>query len=348
MTSAISPARASVERRIVRSLRLVERCQRPDGEILAYRRDGQGNHIYCRTPLPSTLVHDALRCFDPTSAGWSEDSLEIVPTRARAPFLRTVVRVRRKIRAYLIWQQEPAGWWRFFGRGSGVDPDANTTACASLALLEGYGARSVSRWERQVAVLLSFRSTDGPFHTFRGPGSEGYGWLAADGRPVAGFDPVVNTAVLDCLCAMCGRGDPAVRWLVDDLLARGLPAATPLYPNPLVSAYAATRAWARHDLPGRERLAETVLPSLARAQTEAGDFGGPLRTALAATALLDLGYTGAHLDLARRAVLRGLHPDGGWPYEDLLVQGFGSPALTTAVSMACLARDAGLTRELDG
>jgi hypothetical protein len=348
MTATTSPARASVERRIVGSLRLVERFQRPDGEILAYRRDGQGNHVYCRTPLPSAFVHDALACFDPTSAGWSQDTLEIVPTRARAGFLRTVVRVRRRIRAYLIWQQEPAGWWRFFGRGSGVDPDANTTACASLALLESYGARSVSRWERQAAVLLSFRSGDGPFHTFRGRGREGYGWLADDGRPVAGFDPVVNTAVLDCLCAIAGRGDPAVRWLVDDLLAVGLPAATPLYPNPLVSAYAATRAWARHDLPGRDRLAGTVLPALARTRTGAGDFGGPLSTALAATVLLDLGHTGAHLDLARRAVLRGLHPGGGWSYEDLLVQGFGSPAVTTAVSMAYLARDAGLTRELDG
>jgi hypothetical protein len=348
MTATISPARASVERRIVGSLRLVERFQRPDGEILAYQRDGQGNHVYCRTPLPSALVHDALGCFDPTSAGWSEDTLEIVPTRARAAFLRTVVRVRRQIRAYLIWQQEPAGWWRFFGRGSGVDPDANTTAYASLALLESYGARSMSRWERQAAVLLSFRSAEGPFHTFRGPGSEGYGWLADDGGPVAGFDPVVNTAVLDCLCAMCGRGDPAVRWLVDDLLAQRLPAATPLYPNPLVSAYAITRAWQRHDLPDRDRLAATVLPSLAGIQTEAGDFGGPLSTALAATTLLDLGYRGERLDRARRAVLRGLHPAGGYPYEDLLVQGFGSPALTTAVSMAYLARDTGLARELDG
>jgi hypothetical protein len=343
-------ARESVGRRIVLSLRLVQRFQRPDGEILSYRQDARGNHVYCRTPLPSTFVHDALGCFDPTSAGWSQEFLGIIPARARAGFVRTIVNVRRQIRAFLIWQQEPAGWWRFFGRGSGIDPDVNTTACASFALLESYGARSVARWERQAAVVSSFRSPTGPFHTFQRPSDDGYGWLDDAGRPVAGFDPVVNTAVLDCLCAMNGPQDPAVRWLIDHLMGEvlaGDPRGTPLYPNPLVFLYAVSRAWARHGLPGRESLAEAVLPALLRTQAEAGDFGGPLSTALGASALLDLRYTGERRTLARRAVLRGLHPNGGWPHEDFIVQGFGSRALTTAVSMAFLARDFGLTGDLD-
>jgi hypothetical protein len=35
-----------------------------------------------------------------------------------------------------------------------------------------------------------------------------------------------------------------------------------------------------------------------------------------------------------------VRPDGGWGYEDFLVHGFGSPALTSALSIAFLARHA--------
>ena len=91
-----------------------------------------------------------------------------------------------------------------------------------------------------------------------------------------------------------------------------------------------------------------VLPALLRAQSESGDFGGPLSTALGSTALLDLGDTGPHRRGARLAVLRSLHPRAGRPAADLLVRGIESPAVTTALSMAWLARDAHLTGGRDG
>jgi len=338
----VTPA-LSLGERLCRSLSLVGRLQHPSGEILSYRRDDHGNYVYCRSPLLSTFVHDALDCFDPTSGGWSDGAVEIVPADARLWFVPTVTAVRRRVRAFLLWQQEPAGWWRLFGRGSGMDPDVNTTACAALALAESYGARGVARWQRQVDAVLSFRSGDGRFYTFQKPGRGGYGWVDDAGRAVVGFDRVVNVAVLGCLATLDGRDSPAARGLrrrlLDEAAGTDLGTGTVLYPNPLAFLHGLCRVWARCELADRAALADAVLPALLRAQGPDGDFGGPLSTAMGASALLELDHRGPERDLARQAVLRGLHPRGGWPYEDVAVRGFGSPAWTTALSMAFLARD---------
>jgi hypothetical protein len=343
----VTAAGRSLGSRLARALALVERLQHPSGEILSYRRDPHGNYVYCRSPLLSTFVHDALDCFDPTSPHWSAGSLEVLPPDARAGFVRTTVGVRSRIRAFLLWQQEPAGWWRLFGRGSGMDPDVNTTSCAALALAEGYGARSLPRWRRQLDAVLSFRSGTDLFYTFQKPGRGGYGWLDDAGRAVVGFDRVANVTVLGCLAGLGeGGSEPARRLaarLLDEAAAADLRAGTVLYPNPLAFLYGLARVWVRWDLPDRARVADAVLPALLRAQQPAGDFGGPLSTAMGATALHELDHRGPARDLARQAVLRGLHPRGGWPYEDVAVGGFGSPAWTTALSLAFLARDADVT-----
>jgi hypothetical protein len=337
--------------RLLRSLELVRHLQHPSGEILSFRRDALGNRVYCRSPLLSALVHDALGCFDPTSAGWLDGALELVPPRARTRFAQSVVAVRRNIRGFLIWQQEAAGWWRFFGRGSGIDPDVNTTVCAATALLESYGSRSLPRWERQLAVVQSFRAPSGRFFTFQRRAAGGYGWMDDAGRPVVGFDRVVNTAVLGWLTATGQADRPHARQLADQLLEEAasgdLRDGTVLYPNPLSFLYGLSRVWAQGNLPGRARLADVVVPALLRHQGKAGDFGGPLSTAMAATALLELGYSGPERQRARLAVLRALRPHGDSLYEDHIADSFGSPAWTTALAMAFLARDAHLAGRLE-
>jgi hypothetical protein len=342
-TGAAPPGRPEFDTRMLHSLQAVRRLQHPSGEILSYRRDAAGNYVYYRSPMLSALVHDALGCFDPTSPWWFDGALELVPAQARRRFARSVMAVRRRIRGFLIWQQEAAGWWRFFGRGSGIDPDVTTTALAATALLESYGSQSLSRWEHQLAVVQSFRAPSGRYHTFQRPGHGGYGWMDDAGRPVVGFDRVVNAAVLGWLAATGEANRPHARQLAGQLLdeAAGgdLQNGTALYPNPLSFTYHLSRAWAQGDLPERRRLADALVPALLRRQEKAGDFGGPLSTAMAATALLELGYGGPERQRARQAVLRGMRPRGGWPYEDVVIHGFGSPAWTTALSMAFLARD---------
>lgn len=337
-----SPAALALGRRLAASLEVISHGQHPNGEIVSYRRDADGNYMYCRSPFTSAFVHEALSCFDPGSPGWLEGGLRLVPNQAAAWFEKTVQALRRRTRGFLIWQQEPSAVWRFFGRGSAIDPDVSTTVGAAMALQEGYGCRSINRWDRQQKAVWSFQSPEGPFHTFIRPARGGYGWLDEDGRPVAGFDRVVNAEVLRYLCRLSLQATPRagalIDWLTVEAEGGDLSVGTPLYPNPLSFIYILGRAHAESGLPAAARFTERLLPALLALQRSKGDFGGPLSTAMGATALLDLGHKGGELELARLAVLRYMSPRAGWPYEDLVVQGFGAPASTTAASLQFLAR----------
>jgi len=338
-----SPARRVLGERVLRTLRMILWSQHPSGEILSYRRDPDGRYVQCRSPFVSAFVHDALSPFDPWSPGWVDGSLDVFPPRAREGAMRAVVDARRRIRQFLAWQQEAAGDWRFFGRGAGIDPDVATTASAAAALLESYGAQQLERWERQLAVVQSFRSASGAYYTFVRRGRGLYGWTDDVGRPIVGFDRVVNVEVLRYLCRAGQRDQPETAWLAawlwehtaDGTLQHG----TSLFPDPLYFFYAVGRTWIQGHLPRRREVAERLLPLLGGLQRPTGEFGGPLSTALGATALQYLGETGPALRQARLAVLRGLEPGAERPYEDFAVKGVGSPAWAAALSVAFLALD---------
>jgi hypothetical protein len=340
MTAAVQLARPSAfARRYAAALDAIEHGQHPNGEILSFRGDEHGDYTYVRSPFVSTFLHDALGCFDPESPRWLDGSVELFPSALQVRVVRTATELRRRIRAFLIWQQEPAGTWRFFGRGSGIDPDVNSTACALVCLREGHGIRNVSRWELGRSAVLSFRSAEGPFFTFRKARQGGYGWLSETGVPVVGFDPVVNADVLRYLC---GIGSPETAalsaWVLARLRSEEAALGSPLYPSPVCLAFVVARALEEDDVPRRGELEDAALALTRSLQRSDGGFGGPLATAMGATALLTLGARGEDLDAARRAVVRAGDPGGGWPYEDFVVHGFGAPAWTTALSLAFLAR----------
>jgi hypothetical protein len=347
MTAAVQLARPSAfARRFAGALDAIEHGQHPNGEMLSFRSDEHGNYTYVRSPFVSTFVHDALGCFDPESARWLDGSVELFPVALQGRVVRMATELRRRIRGFLIWQQEPAGTWRFFGRGSGIDPDVNSTACALVSLREGHGSQNLARWELGRSAVLGFRSVEGPFFTFRKPRQGGYGWLSEKGVPVVGFDPVVNAEVLRYLS---GIGSPAAESLADWVLARlgSAEAAlgSPLYPSPVCLAFVVARALEEDGVPRRDELTRAALALTRSLQQGDGAFGGPLATAMGAHALLTLGARGDELDAARRAVVRAWDAGGGWPYEDFVVHGFGAPAWTTALSLAFLAR---LQRETGG
>ena len=348
MNAVASPPRAGVSstdafaRRMVGGLEAIIHGQHPSGEMLSFRRDRHGNYTYVRSPFVSTFVHDALACLDPTSPGWLDGGPDLFPARLRDEVLRAITQLRRRIRGFLIWQQEAGGYWRFFGRGSGIDPDVNSTACASIALLEGHGVRSVRRWERQQSLVGSFRSEDGPFFTFLKPRHGGYGWLSDEGLPVVGFDPVVNAEVLRFL-ARFGAGDGSaarflVAWLLERVSEPAAEAGSPLYPNPLCFDFALGRSLGEPDVPECGALRAAVLARTLRQQRPDGGFGGPLSTAMGASTLLALGHRGEELAAARLAVLRGRGANDVWAYEDFVVHGFGSPAWSATLSTAFLVR----------
>lgn len=326
-------------RRLEGGFEAVRRGQHPSGEVLSFRRDADGTAVYIRSPFVSTFVHDELACFDPSSPGWVDGSLALLPERSQAPVARTVAELRRRIRSFLIWQQDASGHWRFFGRGSGIDPDVNSTACASLALLEGHGRRSQLRWEHQQQAVLALRSADGPFFTFLKPRRGGYGWLSDEGLPVVGFDHVVNAEVLRFLVRLDRpEAAPLAAWLLERATSAAARGGSPLYPNPVAFAFVLGRALAAADLAAGPALQAALTALVLDCQHADGGFGGPLSTAMGAMTLLTLGAHGAELDAARLAVLRLRRPDGSWSYEDFVTHGFGAPAWTTALSLAFLAR----------
>ena len=334
-------------KRIAQSVIAIEHCQHPNGEILSYRRDKAGNHLYCRGPFMSAFVYDVLGCFDLRSSRWQEGSLDLIPSRIQKWFVQKVNTIRQRIRGFLSWQQESNGCWRFFGRGSGIDPDINTTVEVALALLDGSTSGFISGSSRLLDAIHIFRSASGWYYTFYRPGRGGYGWLDDLGSPVVGFDRVVNAEVLRCL-ALLGLSDQqeAQRLsekLLEEMAQADLSQGTVIYPHPVSFLYALTRAWDQGVLPDRAKMANLLVPWTLALQKEAGDFGGPLSNAMGASVLLNLGYLEEPLHKARQAILRGLQIQGGWLYEDFLINGFGSPALSTALSLSTLARYAGVT-----
>lgn len=347
LAHASQSAGAVLARRLLRGVETVTRGQHPSGEILSFRRDAAGNYVYLRSPFVSTFVHEALECFDPTAPGWLDGSLALFPEGSERELTRTIVALRRRIRGFLSWQEEGCGYWRFFGRGSGIDPDVNSTACAVLALLAGHGTPSLSRWERQQALILALRSRAGPFYTFLKPGRGGYGWLNDDGLPVVGFDRAVNAEVLRFLVrAERPEAVPLAEWLLEETSGRDARTGSPLYPNPVAFAYVLGRALQEPAVPYHKPLAEALLRLLLDLQRADGGFGGPLSTAMGATTLLTLSHHGAASEAARLAVLRSCGPDDAWPYEDFVTHGFGAPAWTTALSISFLARHRCANREV--
>jgi hypothetical protein len=164
------------------------------------------------------------------------------------------------------------------------------------------------------------------------------------GGPVVGFDQAVNAHILRFLVLSGSTPSGEMRRITDFVLedqppgVAGALAHSKLYPSPLAGYFSLARAWPHIQWQARSGVAERVIDSVLDLEDGPGDFGGPLRTALAAATLLDLGYGGPALERAGRVILDGRQTWGGWGYEDFIVGGFGSPAWTTALSLAVLAR----------
>jgi hypothetical protein len=312
--AAAPPVDVGVGEALVRSLSTLTRGQIVTGEVATYFRQPVGGLAYLRSPLPSAYVHDALGCFDPSSA-WVEPALfDHVPAPARVRFVRAIGDLRRRVRAFLAWQEEPDGCWRFFGRGSGEAPDADTTAVAAAALL------------------------DLPRRTMRRPWARHAGALAA--LAPAPDLPADLTAAANVLRFLALVGEE-VGDRIDGLLARlrgPLGPGSHRYASPLAPAYALARAWTAAHLPRRDELAALVLPRVLALQGADGRFGGPAATALGLSVLHDLGHRGPEVARAVAALLGLLGARGGWAFDPLFRDGGGSLACSTALAMSALAR----------
>jgi hypothetical protein len=353
------PGARRLEPVLLAGLAFLTRRQLPTGEIPSYRLGPLGERSYLGSPLASALAHGALAALDPSAAACEPAALGLLPPALGQQAGTAAARIRRRIRAYLAWQEGADGRWSFFGRGSGLLPDAETTAAAAAALIEGSlgpapslvgppagttaAATRRSRPERSVAALARHRAPDGRFYTYfdpegLDPEGRGFSSLGPRGERRGGFDRVVNAHVLRLL-ALAGEPAPeALAWLLAEAASGAFEAGTPDHPNPLCFAHALARALAEGGLDDRGAGASALVPRLLARQRPEGGFGSPLGTALAATALLDLGYRGESLAGAARALLAAAGEDGAFPAEAYVAQGGGSESLTAALALGALAR----------
>jgi hypothetical protein len=174
--SAVSTGRKVLAEILVRGAAQILTAQLPTGEIPTYRLSPEGNLQYCRSPFISTFVYDALGYFDPFSPRGDIQTREMIPDPLRSWFGAAVGNIRRGIRRFVAWQQEPGAVWRFFGSGSGIDPDSDTTACAATLLLESPPYNLRDDWRKHLDVQVCRGDIFFLRHARRA-------WLQLDGQP---------------------------------------------------------------------------------------------------------------------------------------------------------------------
>jgi hypothetical protein len=300
---------------LLAGIKAILREQLPSGEIATYFRAGTGALEYRRTPLTSSFVHDALSSFDLKSRWVDTDVLDALPAATHGRFVRAAALVRSRIRRFLLWEEGNEGAWWFHGRASGAVPDADTTACVAAAILQAPRRQPSLRARRHAAVATAYLEE----HDGRGDFMARVNilrYLALIGEPV----DELSAAIVDAL----RRRDASVR--------------STRYANPLVIAFCVARAWAHAGLPGRADVAAVLVPGILGFADETPNFGGPLGTALALNALLDLEYSGPETIAGAQYLLDSALHRGGWAYAAFLENGGGAPALSTALAMAGVAR----------
>ena len=297
--------------------------QLANGEIPNYRQLPNGSWEYCFSPLVSAYVHDALGCFDPLSLWFDSMALDQLDAARRPILSRTVTKIRSRIRRFLAWQESVRGTWSFFGSGSALGPDIDTTACAAATLLDSPIVRRERDIERPARMLLRFR--------------EPSGWLENAGSrsgpdELAAIIRNVGTANALRYMALAGMETDGLEMVLrEEFDSGGRDRHRMAFLFALVRAFRA----ANLDI---ETIAPAVTGETIEHYLPGSRFAGPLTTAMAMHVLLDLNYDGEALLLGRDALAGILAPTAGARMECLADPNCGSAALTTALAMTALAR----------
>jgi hypothetical protein len=318
------PALTAVRRRVERALLAIGNEQLASGEIPNFRRTGDDHWEYCFSPLPAALTHDALGVLDPLSSMFDAHALDQAAGHRRSVVGRLAARIRRRIRRFLAWQQRTDGTWRFYGHGSPLPSDLETTACAMAALLDGSDAQTIPGLA-SAGALRCFVCENGLFHS---PGSRG-----DDAMPDIWRTRAANAHLLRCLILEGADGGELAMSLAADC-ARGNDAGAAALP----SWQAIGRLYQRTRIEGLERAAQQGIQRLLTSWLQSPDrFMTPLASGLWLTVLLDF-RCAAPIAAAADTVAHWLEMPMRRRHDVVLDPRSGSPGLTTAVGLAALAR----------
>lgn len=292
---------------------MIQNEQLEHGEFPAYRVTQRVRVGYLVCPLVSTYVHDALACIDSGSPSFEPLCMDLFRGRERARVLRTVGEIRRSIRGFLAWQEDGHGGLRRYGRASPLAADLDTTALAGIAFSEAVsGARAAQ--VRRIGLIERLLST----------------------TP----EPPVLSLVSALRCAVRLGSDTArIRSALESHLAHLdfetlEPSAGHAVPETVV--YALGRLF-REEPDALGAGAWEHARRAARAASAREDVPA-LSAAFILSALVDFGESSRVLVSAEQHLLDSRAAAGGWPFQALLSDESGSPALTTALALSALLR----------
>jgi hypothetical protein len=226
--------------------------------------------------------------------------------------------------------------WRFYGKGSRIHFDLDTSCCA-LASLKEYDIDL--DYETIATKLLKYRNTQGIFNT----------WILDIDPPFKKVDNnvdwVVNANVL-FFYSLLGWNLPEVEQYLIKVVENGIfKERSPYYDSPLCFIYCLTRAYA-------DGNNSTLSPTIPKIRNYLLDIirnnllNDPLEKVLAIVGLLNCGVDSTTARYVIKHLLRDQRKDGKWltsifftegPYTEYRVV-YGSEALTTAIALEAISK----------
>ena len=243
---------------------------------------------------------------------------------------------------YIAATMEHPGFWRYYRH---LPPDLDSTSLCALVV----GSHPWIALGRNITRMLANRDADGRFMT----------WVLEQDEPDVApsfrieADPVVNANVIAYLGDRA-ETNAAQQWLHSLIADDRIEGTSKWYPSTVAIYYAISRTVVRTS-PSLDQLRPLLAERILGLAGEDGEFGNPLETAQAMSALYNVGSLDS-VDASRETarLLDAQRDDGSWPellaFGDATLRwgligqiGHGSESVTTAFCIEALER---LTRAL--
>lgn len=244
--------------------------------------------------------------------------------------------ITRKATNFLLQERDDTGYWRFFGKESGIPPDLDDTCCA-LSALYIYGVEL--DFETISESLLRYRDNKGIFNT----------WVldlySADGKDnyVNYIDWVVNANILFFYSLLKTPLPEIVDYLCHIIKERMFIDGSKYYNSPFSFLYCVTRIYAYSNTKDFQSIKTILKGYLLNTQNNNGGWGNSLEDAMATVSLINLGVKGKSLEKAINNLLSLQESDGGWPIAPFSLyiypkekEFYGSRELNTVIALEAL------------
>ena len=240
---------------------------------------------------------------------------------------------------FLLQERDDTGYWRFFGKGSGIPPDLDDTCCA-LSALYIYGVDL--DFETISTSLLRYRDNEGIFYT----------WLIdlysddGENENYANYiDWVVNANILFFYSLLKKPLPEVVDYLCRIVKEKVFINGSRYYNSSFSFAYCVSRIYAYSNAKRLQSTKPIIKGYLLDTQNNKGGWGNSLEDAMATVSLINLGVKGKRLEKAINNLLSLQESDGGWPIAPFFyyiypskIQFYGSRELNTAIALEALSK----------